>query len=174
MNGRNWNTDREKEREIKPGRGRERRDAKPPERDSRGPPERAPGRFGVIASTIVRAAGEILLMRRKENGSWECPGGVVKFGEPIGVAAARELFEETGIRTRPGEIRFSSMLEAVDRKKKVQWISVYFLLSLKRSLPVRLSPEHTEYGWFPLGKLPIEREETNKRALSLAFPEKRN
>ena len=44
------------------------------------------------------ASGEILLMRRSDNGFWGLPGGYVELGESVADAAAREVFEETGVR----------------------------------------------------------------------------
>jgi ADP-ribose pyrophosphatase YjhB (NUDIX family) len=44
------------------------------------------------------ASGEILLMRRSDNGFWGPPGGYVELGESVAAAAAREVLEETGVR----------------------------------------------------------------------------
>jgi 8-oxo-dGTP pyrophosphatase MutT (NUDIX family) len=47
---------------------------------------------------IVRnEANEYLLTRRSDNGQWVMPGGSVEFNESVVEAAARELFEETGL-----------------------------------------------------------------------------
>lgn len=54
----------------------------------------------VVACVIVQIEGKILLMRRKRNGcdeKWMLPGGYVDEGEPVEIAAARELHEEAGI-----------------------------------------------------------------------------
>ena len=37
------------------------------------------------------------------NGTWAPPGGHLEFGETSGQCAARELFEETGIRLNPDD-----------------------------------------------------------------------
>lgn len=42
--------------------------------------------------------GRIVLIRRRDNGLWGLPGGIVDWDEDIETAARRELAEETGLR----------------------------------------------------------------------------
>lgn len=42
-------------------------------------------------------AGDILLVRRVDDGYWELPGGRVEIGESAAVTAVREVNEETGV-----------------------------------------------------------------------------
>ena len=62
----------------------------------------------VVQIMTVNSKGEILLTQRvpqkTSGGRWECSGGCAISGETSRTAAARELFEETGIRTSPDEI----------------------------------------------------------------------
>jgi ADP-ribose pyrophosphatase YjhB (NUDIX family) len=46
---------------------------------------------------VVNDQGEILLIRRTDNGNWAVPGGGMDLGESITDAAVRETEEETGI-----------------------------------------------------------------------------
>jgi 8-oxo-dGTP pyrophosphatase MutT (NUDIX family) len=46
---------------------------------------------------VVNDLGEILLIRRTDNGNWALPGGAIDLGESVAQAAVRETFEETGI-----------------------------------------------------------------------------
>jgi ADP-ribose pyrophosphatase YjhB (NUDIX family) len=46
---------------------------------------------------VVSDQGEILLIRRTDNGNWAVPGGGMDLGESITDAAVRETQEETGI-----------------------------------------------------------------------------
>jgi ADP-ribose pyrophosphatase YjhB (NUDIX family) len=41
----------------------------------------------------------IVLVRRRDNGQWSLPGGIVDWGEDVMTAAARELKEEAGLET---------------------------------------------------------------------------
>src|ERR1700742_5147552 len=47
---------------------------------------------------VVNEAGEILLIRRTDNGNWALPGGAIDLGESVARAAVRETLEETGIQ----------------------------------------------------------------------------
>jgi ADP-ribose pyrophosphatase YjhB (NUDIX family) len=47
---------------------------------------------------------ELLLMRRSDNGHWGLPGGYVELGESVSEAAAREVFEETGVKIAVGRL----------------------------------------------------------------------
>jgi 8-oxo-dGTP diphosphatase len=49
-------------------------------------------------SIIVRLNDQrIVLIKRRDNGLWGLPGGMVDWGEDIPTAVRRELFEETGL-----------------------------------------------------------------------------
>ena len=47
---------------------------------------------------------ELLLMQRSDNGQWGLPGGYVETGESVGLATAREVLEETGVRIQVGRL----------------------------------------------------------------------
>lgn len=73
----------------------------------------APIPFGeyhiVVQVMTVNTNGEILLTQRvpekTSGGKWECSGGCAVSGETSRDAAVRELFEETGIKADPNELR---------------------------------------------------------------------
>jgi ADP-ribose pyrophosphatase YjhB (NUDIX family) len=46
---------------------------------------------------VTNDAGEMLLIRRSDNGNWAMPGGAVDLGESLSQAGVRETKEETGI-----------------------------------------------------------------------------
>ncbi|MET9555132.1 NUDIX domain-containing protein [Streptomyces sp. NPDC006645] len=51
-----------------------------------------------VAGVIVDDHGRALLIKRRDNGQWEPPGGVVEAGETLPDALQREVLEETGIK----------------------------------------------------------------------------
>src|SRR4051794_41330248 len=61
----------------------------------------------VAVGVVVSAGGKILLTRRnheRKMGEWSFPAGFVDAGENVVEAAAREAFEETGVRVTVGSL----------------------------------------------------------------------
>jgi 8-oxo-dGTP diphosphatase len=54
-----------------------------------------------VAGVVVDEAGRALLIRRRDNGHWEPPGGVLEAGETITAGLRREVREETGLEVTP-------------------------------------------------------------------------
>src|SRR5436190_24140135 len=50
-----------------------------------------------VAGIIRGEDGRLLLMRRRDHGNWEPPGGVLRVGESIHDGLSREVLEETGV-----------------------------------------------------------------------------
>ena len=50
-----------------------------------------------VAGIVVNDAGEVLVIRRRDNGHWEPPGGVLEMTETFEDGVRREVLEETGI-----------------------------------------------------------------------------
>jgi len=54
-----------------------------------------------VAGVVVDEAGLALLIRRRDNGHWEPPGGVLELDEDIEHGVRREVREETGLLVEP-------------------------------------------------------------------------
>jgi ADP-ribose pyrophosphatase YjhB (NUDIX family) len=50
------------------------------------------------------ARRDLLLMQRSDNAQWGLPGGYVEPGESVETAAAREVYEETGVQIEIGRL----------------------------------------------------------------------
>jgi len=49
---------------------------------------------------VANDSGDLLMIRRTDNGNWAVPGGAIDLGETVTQAAVRETREETGIECR--------------------------------------------------------------------------
>lgn len=54
-----------------------------------------------VAGIMTDGQGRALLIRRRDNGHWEPPGGVLELNETIEDGLRREVFEETGLNVEP-------------------------------------------------------------------------
>ena len=69
------------------------------------------------AAIIIRNQnGQILLQERTDRNKWGLPGGCQDLGEDLRVTAAREAYEETGIKLDPNAIELIDTLSGESRK----------------------------------------------------------
>jgi ADP-ribose pyrophosphatase YjhB (NUDIX family) len=54
-----------------------------------------------VAAVVTDNEGRILVVRRRDNGKWQIPGGVLELDESIHRGVCREVLEETGVRVEP-------------------------------------------------------------------------
>ena len=54
-----------------------------------------------VAAAIVDESGQLLAVRRRDNGHWEPPGGILELHETIQAGLVREVREETGLEIEP-------------------------------------------------------------------------
>ena len=57
-----------------------------------------------VSAVVTDPSGRVLLMRRRDYGNWEPPGGVLKRHEPPQDGVAREIHEETGVGIALGKL----------------------------------------------------------------------
>ena len=113
----------------------------------------------VAVICVVPRNGKVLMIRRGTDqgyGLWGLPGGYVDRGEVVEQAAAREVWEETGLKVEPGDLigLFSESGDPVI-------VAVFVASEIGGELEP--GPEALEVGFFPVDDLP-----------ELAFPRDQN
>jgi len=105
------------------------------------------------ANVILVKDGKILILLRSRESSWKPetwgpPGGHVEKGETPEQAAARETFEETGLKVDPDD------LTPLIQKTNHSYGMVYFYTTDKFSgEQVKLSHEHTGFTWVDIDRI---------------------
>lgn len=123
---------------------------------------RDPQELRLSVSAVVwrdEQRSRLLLMQRSDNGHWGLPGGYVEPGESVSQAAAREVFEETGVEIELG--RLIGVYSDPERHvieyaagNRVQSVNLCFeALAVGQGEPT--TPEETlETGYFAADGLP--------------------
>jgi 8-oxo-dGTP pyrophosphatase MutT (NUDIX family) len=111
------------------------------------------GAVAVIKDSEADGAGRLLLLRQPPGRRWGLPAGLLKKHEPPAEAAARELFEESGVALSPESLTPAVPNAIVHPRGVVD--TVFF-----GSVPASTTPlvvdggEVLEAAWFPLDDLP--------------------
>jgi 8-oxo-dGTP diphosphatase len=118
-------------------------------------------KFLVGAVAVVRdseagtggGSDRLLLLRQPSHRGWGLPAGLLKKGEHPVVGAARELFEETGVRIDPGELTAGVPNAIVHPVGVVD--TVFFGAVPASTTPLVIDGgEVLEAAWFPVDDLP--------------------
>jgi 8-oxo-dGTP pyrophosphatase MutT (NUDIX family) len=99
-------------------------------------------------AAVLNEAGQVLLLKRADGGSWGLPGGWMDVHESPAEAAVRETWEEAGLRVQP------DAYVAISCKGPDTGPHLYHqvnILTVMKPVPaescVTLSHEHTDYRW---------------------------
>lgn len=57
-----------------------------------------------VAGIVIDDQDRVLVIRRRDNGHWEMPGGVLELGEQFEEGVRREVAEETGMAITVGRL----------------------------------------------------------------------
>ncbi len=63
-----------------------------------------PKHFVSVAGVVIDDYGRILVIRRRDDATWQIPGGVLELDESIEAGVKREIEEESGIVVRVGRL----------------------------------------------------------------------
>ena len=93
-----------------------------------------------VAAVIPDRQGRALLIRRRDNGHWEPPGGVLELGETIEDGLRREVREETGLEIEP------QRLTGVYKNMARRVVAMVFLCETAGG-KLTESPETSAFRW---------------------------
>ncbi|MBN2202424.1 NUDIX domain-containing protein [bacterium] len=109
-----------------------------------------------VKSLVFDADRRCLILKRSDRnrnypGKWELPGGKLSPGETFAEALIREVREEAGLH-----IEIDRLAGAVESELP-EWRIVHLFMEARVVRgDIRLSPEHTEYGWVAVDDLPLK------------------
>lgn len=109
------------------------------------------------AGAIVKD-GKILLVRHKDLGIWQVPGGLQELGEPIQQTIEREVKEELNLNLTTGPL--ISVLSdpkwnvTFSNGDHIQQLSLFFLMEGEISEIALQASEVTEYHFFDPDNIP--------------------
>ncbi|HKX31764.1 MAG TPA: NUDIX domain-containing protein [Blastocatellia bacterium] len=108
---------------------------------------------------VVLRADSVLLLRRSNtglhDGQFSLPGGKHDGGESLARAAARELFEETGLIVAESTLRFGHLLHCQD-SDGTEWMGAFFVADSWSGDPQLMAPhKHDSLEWHSIDSLPL-------------------
>ncbi len=108
-------------------------------------------RPALTVDCVIFRGDEVLLIRRGKEpfaGRWALPGGYVNEGETTIRAAARELFEETGITVE--KLRLVGVFSEPGRDPRGWVVSVAYWADVPRDTLVNAGDDASEAAWTSL------------------------
>ena len=100
----------------------------------------APTHSVSVAGVVIDVDKRVLVIRRRDNGHWEAPGGVLELGETFEQGVEREVLEETGVQVSV------EALTGVYKNMRRGIVALVYRCSIKAGHP-RASNEATSVRW---------------------------
>jgi len=115
-----------------------------------------------VAGVVVREDGKVLVIRRRDNGLYQAPGGILEQAETIEDGAVREVLEETGYKVAPRTLTgvYKNMTRGV--------VALVFRCDLIGGAPT-VNGEATEITWFTLDEVAARMTEVYAARVTDAF-----
>jgi len=102
---------------------------------------------------ILIDGGRILLIKRGKapyQGAWSLPGGTVEWAEPMAVALAREVLEETGLKIEVGPI--AGTFESISPEGSYHYVIVDLTATVVGGT-LQAGDDAAEVEWVPIDEL---------------------
>ncbi|HBL13855.1 MAG TPA: NUDIX hydrolase [Cyanobacteria bacterium UBA11162] len=95
-------------------------------------------RHPVIGTSVIPILpdGRIVLIRRRDNGKWGLPGGMVDWGQDIPTTVRRELAEETGLELVQIR-RLVGVYSAPDRDPRIHSICILVEADVRGTMQIQ-------------------------------------
>lgn len=120
-------------------------------------------RLIILSSALIFSDGKLLLLKRSETskfagGSWQLPEGKLEEGELPAQGMAREIQEELSLAVVPSNL--VKIHHSFNENGGVTYtiVRLIYKLDLPAGGQIKLSEEHTEYGFYSkeeVNSLPI-------------------
>ena len=112
--------------------------------------------LSTAAGVVLDSDNKVLLGRRSDTGGWALPGGIIDPAEEPADAAAREVFEETGVLAVPERLIAVSVSSRMryPNGDRVQYLELTLLCRPVGGRAQVNDSESVEVGWHPLSTLP--------------------
>ncbi|MBL7147577.1 MAG: NUDIX hydrolase [Nanoarchaeota archaeon] len=92
-----------------------------------------------LSGCIILKEKSVLLLKRKDQGHWEIPGGKIREGDTPEQTALREAQEETGCKIKI--LKFLGNFDMYVPKKNITVNSYYYLAKIIEGTPRVTEPE---------------------------------
>lgn len=103
--------------------------------------EETPKHSVSVAGIVVDDQDRVLVIKRRDNGHWEPPGGVLELGETFEEGVKREVLEETGVHVEV------ERLTGVYKNMTRRIVSLVFRCNPTDSKNSSRTPEATNITW---------------------------
>jgi len=113
-------------------------------------------RHPVLGTSIIPVLPDeqIVLIRRRDNGKWGLPGGMVDWGQDIPTTVRRELAEETGLELLAIR-RLVGIYSAADRDPRVHSVCVVVEAEVQGTMQINDVWEITAVQAFERSAIPM-------------------
>ncbi|WP_433602584.1 NUDIX domain-containing protein [Nocardia sp. CA-135953] len=117
-----------------------------------------PDRHLIDVHVLLTNGDRLLLTQRRGNdafaGRWHLPSGKLDAGEPITAAAAREAFEEVGVKIDPADLRVVHVVHVAGSGPEPR-LGVFLHATRWRGEPDNREPDKcAAVQWFSIDQLP--------------------